>query len=87
MKHHAAKTVLQNITGIVPFEENEGFSVLVTGDKPELIAVVESKLKAGGHSYEIQKGRKFKGAKFIVHMRNVGTAFNADWEFVKCKDI
>lgn len=80
-KMQEIKAQVQAITGLVAFDENEGVSVLVTGDKPAMVSTVAEALKAAGVSFVQSKHRKFKGALFSVPLRNVGTAWNADWEF------
>lgn len=81
MKLHEVKTKVQEVTGLMVMDGDKAVEVLVTGDQPEMVPVVRRKLEASGLPFSQSKHRKFKGAKFTVHLRNVGTAFAADWEF------
>lgn len=82
MKFYAIKETVHSATGLPVFEEDNGVSVLVTGDKPEMVEVVKNNLEQLNWKFRMEKGRKFKGAKFIISVTNKGTAFNADWVFV-----
>lgn len=81
MKLHEIKTTVSEITGLAAFDENGAVSVFVTGDHPEMVCAVRDKLNLAGVSFTESKPRKFKGALFSVPVRNVGTAFAANWEF------
>lgn len=82
MKFHVIKEVVRNATGLTTFDEDNGVSVLVTGDKSEMVEVIKQNLEQLGCKFTIERGHKFKGAKFVIALVNKGTTFNADWEFV-----
>lgn len=80
-KLHEIKATICEITGLTVLDENDAVSVMVTGDQPELVSVVAAKLDAAGIKFNQSKHRKFKGAFFTIPLRNVGSAFAANWEF------
>lgn len=81
MKHHEILTAVHSVTGLHAMTENSGVSVLVTGDQPEMVPVIRQRLIAAGYRFTEKGGRKFLGRKFIIELRNVGDAFNAEWVF------
>lgn len=81
MKLHEVESIIKSVTGLATFNANDAVQVLVTGDTPELVPVVREKLEGAGIRFEQSKHRKFKGATFTIPLRNVGTAFHANWEF------
>ena len=82
MKLHTAKAKLEEVTGLVAFDVNHGIEVTVLGDQPELVNPTANKLAAAGIPFRRKpKGKKFSGATFFVPLKNVGTAWSADWEF------
>jgi len=82
MKLHTAKTKLEEITGLTAFDVCHGIEITVLGDQPELVGPTAEKLQAAGVPFRKKsKGKKFAGATFFVPMKNVGTAWAAEWEF------
>ncbi len=82
MKLHTAKTKLEEITGLMAFDVNHGIEITVLGNQPELVKPTAEKLAAAGVPFRKKpKGKKFAGACFFIPLKNVGTAFAADWEF------
>lgn len=82
MKLHTAKTQIEEVTGLAAFNANHGIEVTVLGDQPELVNPTAEKLAAAGIPFRRKpKGKKFAGATFLVPLKNVGTAWAADWEF------
>lgn len=80
-KYHEIKSLVSKAAGINAIGCDEGLSVLVTGDKPELIPGVVAGLQAAGIPFVASKHTKFKGQRFVIPLKNVGTAFHASWEF------
>lgn len=81
MKLHEIKAKVHEVTGLTVIDENDAVSVLVTGDRAEMVPVVAESLRAAGLQFRQSKHRKFKGASFTIPLRNVGSTFAADWEF------
>lgn len=82
MKIHQAKALIAQATGRIVTDHEEGVAVLVCGDEPENAAPVEQKLSDAGIPFRKARNVKhFAGALYIVPLKNVGTAFHADWEF------
>lgn len=82
MKLHTAKSRLEEITGLIAFDVNHGIEITVLGDQSEMIKPTAEKLTAAGVPFRKKpKGKKFAGACFFIPLKNVGTAFAADWEF------
>jgi len=82
-KLHEIKAQITEITGLPVMDEDAGISVLVLGDRPEMVPVIAARLAAAGIAFEKAKNRTFKGAKFTIALRNVGTAFATNWEFAQ----
>lgn len=82
MKLHEIKTQISSISGLPAFDGEGCIEVFVTGDTPEAVPVVRKKLEAAGVIFLQSKPRKFKGATFTIPIKNVGTAFHANWEYV-----
>lgn len=80
-KLHEIKAKVQEVTGLSAFDENSAVRVQVTGDQPQLVPVVADKLRSAGINFQQSKPRTFKGAFFTIPLRNVGSAFAANWEF------
>jgi len=81
MKLHEIKTKVHQVTGLTVMDGDRAVEVLVTGDHPEMVPIIRHKLEDSGLPFSQSKHRKFKGAIFTIPLRNVGTAFAADWEF------
>ena len=81
MKIHEIKSQIEEVTGFTALIGDQSIEVLVTGDKPEMVPVVRRKLEAAGINFTQSRHRKFKGATFLIPLKNVGTAFYANWEY------
>lgn len=82
MKLHEIEAIIKEATGIKPWAENGGLEIFVDADRAEIIPAVRSGLEAAGIQFSQKSARKsFKGALFFVPLKNVGTAFAANWEF------
>lgn len=83
MRLHEVKSAIQSATGKTPFPVNGGLELFVSADSANEIHFVENGLNNLNVSFERKMVKKsFKGALFFVPVRNTGTAWNADWEFV-----
>lgn len=80
-RHHEMLSEIKAITGRTPMQDNDALVVAVLGDEPEMIPVIRRRLEAAGKNFIQSRHRTFKGAFFTVPIRNVGTAFAADWEW------
>lgn len=83
MKLHEIKSQISNVTGLTVLDNDVGLSVLVTGDHTEMVAPTEAKLREAKIPFKKEKNRKFKGALFIIPLINVGTVWNANWDYAK----
>lgn len=82
MKLHEIQTKLQEVTGVTVINDDAGFLVCVLGDQPELVKPTAARLLAAGIPFRQKpKGKKFAGATYIVELKNVGTAINAEWVY------
>lgn len=82
MKLHQVKALIAKATGRLVTDHQEGAAVLVCGDEPQNAAPVAQKLSDAGIPFRrARKATHFAGALYIVPLKNVGTAFHADWEF------
>lgn len=82
MKLHTAKTMLEEITGLMAFDANHGIEITVLGDQPELVKPTAEKLAAAGIPFRKKpKGKKFAGACFFIPLKNVGSVYATEWEF------
>ena len=61
---------------------DQAIYVFFTADCSEQIAPTKARLTAAGYRVLKSRHRTFKGARLSVAIRNVGTAFQADWELV-----
>lgn len=82
MKLHEIKAKISEIAGLDAHDDNDCVCVTVTGDASEMVGVVRARLQDAGIAFSESKHRKFKGAFFSIPVRNVGSAFHANWEFV-----
>ena len=82
MTQHEIEKIISDATGLKSFADNDGMKIFVDADRAEVIPAVEAGLKSNGITFIRKRARKsFKGAQFFVPLRNVGTAFAANWEF------
>lgn len=83
MKIHEAKSLIASATGgRLVTDHEEGVAVLVCGDEPQNAAAVAQQLSDAGIPFrQARKAKHFAGALYIVSLKNVGTAFHADWQF------
>ena len=81
MKLHEIKLQIAQITGLTVLDADNGVSVLVTGDQPERVKPTIASLKAADIPFNKKRNNKFKGALIIIPLVNVGTVWNADWEY------
>lgn len=85
MKIHEAKTLIATATnGRLVTDHEEGVAVLVCGDEPQNAAAVAQQLSEAGIPFRKERNAKhFAGALYIVPLKNVGTAFYANWQFAQ----
>ena len=82
MKLHQAKALISEATGRLVTDHEEGVAVLICGDEPQNAAPVAQMLSDAGIPFRrARKAKHFAGALYIVPLKNVGTAFHADWQF------
>ena len=82
MKLHEVEKIITDATGIKPWADNGGLEIFIDADRADIIHTVRKGLEGLGVSFSQKRTRKaFKGALFFVPLRNVGTAFAANWEF------
>lgn len=82
MKIHEAKTLVAAATGRLVTDHEEGVAVLVCGDEPQNATAVAQQLSDANIPFrKARKAKHFAGALYIVPLKNVGTAFHADWQF------
>lgn len=85
MKAHEIKTDIIRATGRDPSLVHHGddcFEVMVLGDEPENVVPVVQALQGAGIPHRKKpSGKAFKGATYLVPIKNVGTVFHADWQY------
>ena len=85
MKLHQVKALIATATGgRLVTDHEEGVAVLICGDEPQNAAPVAQQLTGAGIPFRrARKAKHFAGALYIVPLKNVGTAFHADWQFAQ----
>lgn len=84
MKLHQAKAMIAEATGRLVTDHEEGAAVLVRGDESQNVDAVAQMLSDAGIPFRrARKAKHFAGALYIVPLKNVGTAFHANWQFAK----
>lgn len=81
MTNAEAKRLIEEATGLRASYENDGFSLIVTGDQPERVEPTKAALAAAGIPFTAKRHRKFKGQQFFVPTINRGDAFRAVLEW------
>lgn len=79
MKAYEVKAAIEAACQRPALTNDKGFSVLVLGDEPQNIQVVETALKSANIPFKKVTSKNFSGARFNITMQNTGDTFNANW--------
>lgn len=82
MKLHDVKREVEAATGLTALDGDKAVEVLVTGDRPEMVEPTAAALRAAGIPFICPPAHKaFRGRLFRIPLKNIGTAWHADWEY------
>ncbi len=86
MKSHELETMIKTLTGLPVFVESDEkghyLEITVLGDQPERVEPTTAALQNANIPFRKKpKGKQFAGQSYRIPIKNVGTAFQADWEF------